>query len=374
MEKKDNKPASAITKFLWWVATAHIPILKNCPTAHTRMSIVGTIVLVTSFVAFFSGLYFFQVLTNNLFYSAILGIFFAFIIFSLDRLLIASVNKEVDLSTDTGFVPKENGKNNPIFSSIGVKSFSFRFLFLRLFISLIIGLLYAEPLILKFFDTEIEDQVSINKVEYLKVRMSRESRLDSIQQGPIKLKINSILSERNTLKSDRDSAYTQFKNEMDGSYNSSGKVGYAKIAKQKEARYNEMKAKYDSLVLKTQPELENLNGILVQLVEKNKNLQFSEAERLKTKSSGYLDKETALWDLMAGNPSVVFKYILFLLFFMLIDIAPLLTKLWFKVGSYEMLMAIETEKEYESVLRSSRVTKFRAQIDEKKEFSEIESS
>ena len=197
----EKNEIGGVTKLLWWIATAHYPVLKNCPTDYIRTSIVGTVVVVTSLVGFASGFYFFRVLTDNVFYALICGLLFAFIIFTLDRLLIASMTKKVSLDEpNAGAGAEPAGGEN---SGIGAK-----FIVLRLFISIIIGLLYSEPLVLSFFETEIADQVEINKDAYLKERMAKHLSVDTLQIEQIKSQLNRIQTERNKYKADLDNFST----------------------------------------------------------------------------------------------------------------------------------------------------------------------
>ena len=360
----EKNEIGGVTKLLWWIATAHYPVLKNCPTDYIRTSIVGTVVVVTSLVGFASGFYFFRVLTDNVFYALICGLLFAFIIFTLDRLLIASMTKKVSLDEpNAGAGAEPAGGEN---SGIGAK-----FIVLRLFISIIIGLLYSEPLVLSFFETEIADQVEINKDAYLKERMAKHLSVDTLQIEQIKSQLNRIQTERNKYKADLDSSYKQFKNEMDGSYGSSGKRGYEKIAKQKEVRYLDLKKIHDTFVQRKQADTDTLNNQLERIRNESRNTLLKETKRLAVKKSGYLDKETALVNIMEKHHSVIYKYALLLLFFLMIDIMPLLTKLWFNAGSYEKKLFIAQKQEVGNSLSRLRLAQEKMYADERVELTDI---
>ena len=85
----------AFTRFLWWLATAERELLAGTAIDGNRYSIVGMTVLATWCFATLAWTYFFSTVTSNSWWAIPLGIFMGFIILTIDRALIKSINRRI---------------------------------------------------------------------------------------------------------------------------------------------------------------------------------------------------------------------------------------------------------------------------------------
>ncbi len=151
-----------LRNFLWFCATSNKDLLEKCPTEHNKHALIGTLVLLTAIFAFISGSfamnYMFEMNANGHWYALGFGLLWAFLIFSLDRLLISTIRK------DTGMPGKNFSKNR-----------QWALLILRFALAIVISVVITKPLELWLY----EDQINAQIVDNVKDKnASDQGRLD----------------------------------------------------------------------------------------------------------------------------------------------------------------------------------------------------
>src|SRR6218665_1841857 len=83
---------SGWSKFLWWMAAADPELMKDCGPDRYRYSVIGYTVMATWIFATIAWGYFFSTLLNDTLLILPAALFFGFVILTIDRGLIASMN------------------------------------------------------------------------------------------------------------------------------------------------------------------------------------------------------------------------------------------------------------------------------------------
>ena len=130
MPQKSTEEYPAFTRFLWWLATAEKKLLAGTAIDSNRYSIVGMTVLATWCFATLAWTYFFSTVTANSWWAVPLGIFMGFIILTIDRALIKSINRRIS----NQWLP----------------------VLFRIILAGVIGLFMAQPALLYLFKKEIQ--------------------------------------------------------------------------------------------------------------------------------------------------------------------------------------------------------------------------
>ena len=88
-----TKDVSVFTRFLWFVAGADIEILSLCPLDYKKYEAIGMTILMTSLVGFAAGSSAAWYFSEDLLWTVGFGLFWALLIFSIDRSLVVTLKK-----------------------------------------------------------------------------------------------------------------------------------------------------------------------------------------------------------------------------------------------------------------------------------------
>jgi len=298
-----------ITRFFLFASGATFELIMKCPRFEVnKYASIGLTVLFTAFLSVLSSYFAFNLIFDSNSLSILLSLLWGCIIFNLDRYIVSSMRMN------------EN-KWREFFKSIP-----------RILIAIIIAVVISKPLEIKLFESEIDTYLNKEKIELsfnvskkyssnLKLLESKKSLLESDFQRQLTL---------------RDKYYEEYKCECTGTCGTKVK-GYGEECKSRGERYelflSELelnKSKKDSIIkLYSVEELK-----IKELIEK-------EILIINSNSYGLFDKIRAL------NNIDKFASIFILLIFIMIETAPLLTKLLSQKGPYDNLV-LEQEVLFES--------------------------
>ena len=128
-----------LRSFLLKCSGASPDILEECPKHETTIQTgIGSIILVTAALAFFSGAYAIHTVFKSFWASIAFGVLWSLIIFSIDRFVITTTKKSGNFWNE------------------------FRFCLPRLVLAVAIGVTISEPLKLELFRGEIEEELAAN--------------------------------------------------------------------------------------------------------------------------------------------------------------------------------------------------------------------
>jgi Domain of unknown function (DUF4407) len=304
------------SNFLWWCAGAHQQLLKQYPSEHTKYAGLGGVVLATFVLASLSAGYAIYSVFGNIGWSIAFALIWGLIIFNFDRFLVSTMRKY------------GVSKKKQLWMTVP-----------RLALAVLIGITIARPLELKIFEKEINTQV----VENMHQKMLLN---DSLLQLENNNAINTATAERNRLLTRKlaieDSIaqlQTAYVREADGT-GGSGQRGIDQLTRLK------MQA-YENAVTQFSPELQQLSqsikaqDSIVAAVQSNQEQQRKQYATLTANNIGFLERNKAMSDLSAKEPSVFWSSLFISLLIILIEIGPILSKLIMPVGPYDIALAKE---------------------------------
>jgi hypothetical protein len=301
------KSQHPIVKLLIFCSGSSEEILEKCPNSEwIKYTSIGATVLLTSIIAVLSSFFAFQMIFSSFYICAPMSVLWGLIIFNLDRYIVSSFRKN-------GEPIKELIQSIP-----------------RLFLAVVIALVISKPLEIKVFSSEIKQSLVESKK---KAMIALESNyLKSIQLYD--QKINDLKKELNGFFLLKERYYQEYICECDGTCGT-GKRGRGSECNFKQQKYEESLSEYKS----QRARIDQLVGDLI----KKKNNQDVEFEGDKRRldanfSSGFLARLNALND-MEGFASFSITLLL-----ILIEITPILSKLFAPEGPYDHLISM---REYE---------------------------
>jgi hypothetical protein len=328
-QKQADEPAN-FTRFLWWLSTAEEELLIGAAIDSNRYSIVGMTVFTTWLFATAAWTYFFSTVTNNVLLSLPLGLLMGFIILTIDRALIKSINRQM--------------KNRwlPIV--------------FRIVLASVIGMFMAQPALLYMFKKEIKLQVAADNTNR---QIANRQQLDSL----FRFQKDGLLEEKNKLQQEAALRYEgvqgareNFLKETDGS-GGTGKVGIKAIAIAKRNEYQKLDTEYQQFMVQQQPKFILIDSSL-KAIELTRNKQ--EGSFAGYFNDGFLTQIEALQHLLQNHPALQYRYYLLMAILLLIELMPLLSKLLLPAGTYDekvrLREALEKEMAELQILHQKEVS------------------
>lgn len=300
-------PKNSFVKLLIFCSGSSEDILEKCPNSEwIKYTSIGATVLLTSIIAVLSSFFAFQMIFDVFVISAGMSILWGLIIFNLDRYIVSSFRKN-------GEPIKEMIQSIP-----------------RLFLAVVIALVISKPLEIEVFRSEIKQSL----VE------SRKKSMDDLEANYLKSikindqKIDDLKRELNGFFLLKERYYQEYICECDGT------CGTGKRGRGSECNFKQMK--YEESVSEYKSQKSRIDLLVADLIKK-RNSQDAEFESDKKRldanfSTGFLAKLNALNE-MKGFASFSITLLL-----ILIEITPILSKLFAPEGPYDHLISM---KEYE---------------------------
>jgi hypothetical protein len=312
MGVREKKPTES--HFLWWCAGAYQDLLKDCPSEQTKYAGLGGVLVATFVLAALSAGYAIYSVFNDPLWAITFAIIWGLIIFNFDRFLVSTMRKY------------GVAKRKQIWMAVP-----------RLVLALLIGFTIARPLELKIFEKEIDVQIMANRHQKLLMN-------DSLLQAENRTVLAAAQQERDRLTAQASAlqdtlhrlqqAYVE---EADGT-GGSGRRGIDKLTRLKQEAYL-------SALQQATPELQQLQqqtryqDSLIRQANAGRAVKNQQYEAQVTADVGFLERNKALSDLSAHEPSVFWANLLISLLIILIESGPILSKLIMNAGPYDLALA-----------------------------------
>ncbi len=300
--------------FLWWCAGAYQDLLKECPSEQAKYAGLGGVLLATFFLAALSAGYAIYSVFNEPLWAVLFAIAWGLIIFNFDRFLVSTMRKY-------GVSWRKQ-----LWMAVP-----------RLALALLIGFTIARPLELKIFEKEIDVQIIANRHQKMLLN-------DSLLQVENRATLTAAIAERDRLTARQlglqdtlhrlQQAYIE---EADGT-GGSGRRGIERLTRLKQEAYN-------NALERTTPELQQLQqqiayqDSLIRQANAGREVRQRQYEAQVSSDVGFLEKNKALADLAAHEPSVWWAMLLISLLIILIETGPILSKLIMNTGPYDLALA-----------------------------------
>lgn len=287
---------STINNILFFSAGVNPELIVKCPRSeYIKYTSIGATVIFTAILAIVSSFFAFNLIVENFWVKIILSLFWGAIIFNLDRFLVSSIR----------------GKNLTQF-------------FPRILLAFFIALVISKPIELKLFQPEINRYLSkLSASELEIVDLEYEKKLAELNR-----RIDAVQGDVNSKFELKEQYYKDYKCECDGTCGT-GIRGRGSECERKREKYEAFNFEYESLKEESQ---------LIMLGLENDKKALSEG-RLKKEEAvqasltfGLLARLNALSELPGYYSWAI------MLIFMLIETAPVFTKMMSSKGPYELLL------------------------------------
>ena len=311
-----NNKTTADSKFLWWCAGAHQPLLKEFPSEHTKYAGLGGVILATFILASLSAGYAIYSVFGSIGWTIVFAIVWGLIIFNFDRFLVSTMRKY------------GVSKKKQIWMAAP-----------RMVLALLIGITIARPLELKIFEKEIDTKMVQNMHHKILLNDSLLQNENKGQWLTASIERDRLAERKRSLEDSLRRLQQAYVQEADGT-GGSGQRGIENLTRLKMDAYN-------TAVLQFAPELRLLTvGMIHQDSIMNNTRANLEDKRKQYETTvknniGFLERNKALSDLTAEESSVFWTSLLLSLLIILIETGPILSKLMMPVGPYDIALAKE---------------------------------
>ncbi|GGA83070.1 DUF4407 domain-containing protein [Puia dinghuensis] len=300
--------------FLWWCSGAYQGLLKDCPSEQTKYAGLGGVLLATFVLAALSAGYAIYSVFADPVWAVLFALIWGLIIFNFDRFLVSTMRK-YGVSQR-----KQLWMAAP-----------------RLALALLIGFTIARPLELKIFEKEIDVQLAANRHQKLLMN-------DSLLQAENRTTLAAAQQERDRLSA-RKAALEDTLHQLQQDYirEADGTGGSQRRGIDKLTRLKQQA--FESALRQFTPELRQLEGqmryqdSLIAGANAGRDLRNRQYEAQVTADVGFLERNKALSDLSAHEPSVFWANLLLSLLIILIETGPILSKMIMNTGPYDLALA-----------------------------------
>lgn len=314
------------TKFLWFCSGANIKVLQRCQVDHSKYAAIGFTILLTSVLASLSGGYALWTVFNSTKMAVGFGLFWGLMIGNLDRFLISTTRKEENWSIEQGIV-------------LGI----------RITVAVSIAFVVAKPLELKIFEkpirAELVEQNSKNAAENQARLIKAYSEIPQLEKDNQKLQ-----DDLDIWKQQRDDAYRAVIGEAEGT-SGTNKIGKGPVYDKKWQKYKQSLAEYEN-------QKQNIDSQIKENLKRNKELTQKrdlEQDKIvteKAKADDMMTQLETLDELGKKKPIYAWSSFFITLIFVLIDVSPVIAKLFLKRSLYDYLLEKEEETQLNLSLRS----------------------
>ena len=311
-----GKSATSENRFLWWCAGAHQRLLRQFPSEHSKYSGLGGVLLATFVLAAAAGGYALYSVFEHLPAALLFGLIWGLIIFNFDRFLVSTMRK------------------------YGVsRTKQFWLAVPRIILAVLIGFTIARPLELRLFEKEIQVKVEENMhakglLNDSLVQVAHSARMETANQERSRL-----LQRKSAVEDTLYQLQQAYVREADGT-GGSGRRGIEQLTRLKMEAYNQSAQQY-------QPELKLLaTQIAVQdsILLNSKRIMAESGEQFRASlrsNIGFLERNKALSDLHDQESSVYWASLLLTLLIIIIETAPVVSKLIMQPGPYDVALGKE---------------------------------
>lgn len=299
---------SIFTRFLLFSSGAALELMKKCPEFEiNKYTSIGLTIFFTAMLSVLSSFFAFNLIFSSYYVSIPLALLWGSIIFNLDRYIVSSMR-----INDNKF--REFIKAIP-----------------RLLIAILIAMIISKPLEIKLFKSEISAFLNKEKInQYDQIRQKYNPALKIIESKKEELEAS---FQKKTLL--RDRYYEEYKCECIGTCGTKVK-GYGEECKSRKERY-------ELFLLELDRDRIQKDSIQKQyFLDKNKIQKIMDSEKaiILAQNYGLFDQIRAM-----NNIDKLSSFFIFFIFIM-IEIAPVLTKLLSTKGPYDNLI-LESEIQFE---------------------------
>lgn len=300
-------------QFFWWCSGANLSLLNKTTTEESKYVGIGATVFFTGIFAVLSGGYALYLVFDQFFLSVIFGMLWGLMIFNLDRYIVSSMRKD-----------------EHFFRSL-------KLALPRIVLAILISVVIAKPLELKFFDKEIGAELALMEQEKRSVQTDEIKNRYEEELAGIENRLQRLNQQIEVKTLTRDKLRKAAQMEADGT-GGSMKVNAGPIYEIKKADAERVDNELT--------ELTERNSLLI--VQENQRLSAIQAEMdqaiyaLPTVNlSGPAARLDALSRMGQKSVTIWWVNVFILLLFVVIETAPVIVKLIAPLGPYDHVLKLE---------------------------------
>lgn len=316
---------NSLVKFFLICSGASTDILdkQECFIEKNKYIGIGGTVFFTSVLASLSGGYAFYTIFESVITACCFGLLWGLIIFNLDRLIVSSTRKrQIDTSL-------------PRMQKVELKFYEVLIALPRLLLAVVLAIVIATPLELRFFEKEIKAQLTNNniiKATEIENNLSKEySEIDTLRTNNKKLE-EDIKQEKRRC----DDFQKAVLDEKNGK-GVTGKSGRGPAYDERMKELENCKKEQNDFINRTTPVI-NENNERINFLIKEKAEKTKPKKNLIESSDGLLARIDALHKLTNGDSVLFLATCMITLLFILLEIAPIMVKLMFRRGPYDEII------------------------------------
>jgi hypothetical protein len=316
-----------LTRFLWWCSGSVPKLVSESPSEHAKQAGIGGAVLSTGVLASFAGGYALYTMVGEspfaVAISALGGVVWGLIIFNIDRFLVSSLRK----SQERSFGRVVRSELVPALP--------------RIAFAIVIAFTIAEPLQMRLFSSEIEDRVEANRDQLVADRQASLRRVAAPQSELWNSELSQLGSQLAASRQRLDTLQREYIEESDGR-GGSQRVGDGPLTEIKRGEMQRAADEYAQLETALSPRRAELQQRLDQIELDLRDRLVAYRAAL---GSGYLARREALTNLYNERPGVWGAVWGIFALMIMLEITPLLLKVFAPYGPYDGKLALVEESE-----------------------------
>jgi hypothetical protein len=350
-KKEQAAMLKLVRKFFLICSGATLDLLERpeCKTELTRFAMMGAFVLLTAIFASFSGGYALYTGFKNPALAIGAGVVWGAFIFTLDRFIVSSIRKK-PTGDHLSFLEKALSTLSAIATALP-----------RLIMAGFIAVTVAVPLELKYFEREIKVQLADNNRE-AEWKIATDTTKANPELEILEKELGDLKKEEADLTGRRDTFGVRLSKEGAGA--GAKEEGYSTIpgegpefAKRRE-EYMRADEDLKAAVTRNEPRKKELQANLDALRQKL-NLKIDKDVTTLEDGNGFLAQFKALKQLTANGPAKDMSLFLVILL-MLVEVTPVLVKLFSRRGPYDDMLEAEEHKIF--ILKQKELSDFNSDI------------
>lgn len=309
-------------RFTWWLAGVDENIISSCTQGDQRKhSTLGLFVLLSFLISSIVFTFLANIPNPGSFYNIFIGL--------LGGVFIATFEKMCMIN----LIWQGSWKSTLVLAAP------------RIFLTLGLGFLIGEAVSLSIFAPEIKHQLVLDKGKALsEITNSTSSAFGEIER--LELQNQGLYQQIKDKESERDNLYKSFIGEAEG-WSGTMQFGTGPVYKQKKAQYDEISKELHDFRFTIQQVIDANNNRLT-ILKKEKDENIEQSEKSLSTFAGLLMTIDALDKYSFSNLRLLFWRMMIMLFFMALDSAPVLMKI-FSLSSNLDSYEAKREKQRKSI-------------------------
>jgi hypothetical protein len=329
----------AIGRFALMCSGANLRLLaqEECETERTRYKMIGIFVFLTAMFATLSGGYALYIGFGSFLPAAFVGVLWGVFVFNLDRFIISTIHKR-EIDPDLSTFETLHQRSGEILPGL-----------LRLIFAVFISIVISTPLELKYFDSEIQAQMSETTFD-----AEKEIERTLAEDFP---EITKLESENTRLEKDLSDQKARCDQKSDQSIleaegkGGTWKFGPGPVFREKKSEYAKCKTELAEMRKENQARIDENRESLKALMPQ-RDAKAEALKRAKAKANGLLARLAALHKISSEpNSGVGWAGFFITALFILLETTPIFMKLISKRGPYDDAL---DAKEYEAHMRQKK--------------------